>query len=143
MCDVPKESKVLIRTSRVRADGLIGYLLELVCREVRGVGDGAQAGNEGRLDVADGLPVHAVKEGMVLDLFDSQAAVRRGDQPADAIVARMLRTRCSGTREMKQCCSQLGARDAVHEAVNAPLDQILCLAAEVDVIGELQVVVPL
>ena len=75
MKDIPEEREVFVRASRIRADGLVWHLLEFVCGEVRGVGDGAQAGDERRLDVADGGPVDTVEERVVLDLIDSEAAV--------------------------------------------------------------------
>ena len=77
---VPEEREVLARTCGVPAHGFVRDLLELFCGEVRGVGDGAQAGDEGRLDVPDSLPVDAVEEGMLLDLLYGETLVWRRDQ---------------------------------------------------------------
>lgn len=71
----PQECEIFVRAGRVRADGLLWHLLELVRGEVRRVGDGLEAGYERRVDLADRGPVHAVEERMVFDLFHAQPAV--------------------------------------------------------------------
>ena len=72
---VPQEGEILARTSGVGTNGLVWHLLELVCGEIRSVCDGPKTGDERRLDVADGGPVDAVEEGVVLDLIDGETTV--------------------------------------------------------------------
>ena len=85
---VPEESEILVGAGGVPANGLVWYLVELVRREVGGVRDRAEAGNERSVNVPDACPVDPVKERMVLDLVDVQTAVGGRDQPGKVCMSR-------------------------------------------------------
>ena len=69
----PEESKILVRARGVPTNRLVRHLVELVRREVRGVSDGPEVWNKWRIDLSDGLPVHAIEEGVVLNLVHIEA----------------------------------------------------------------------
>lgn len=79
---LPKECKVLARVVSVSCRSLVrATLLKIVDREIRRVGDGPQARYEGGINLPDGIPVHTVEEGMVLDLLDVHSPISAGDEP--------------------------------------------------------------
>lgn len=83
--DIPEEREVLVRTAVVGIGGLLGSLVELVCREVRRVRDRAQIRHEGGVDVANSVPVDTVEKRVAFDLVNAQPPVRRCDQSAYGI----------------------------------------------------------
>lgn len=86
--DAPEEGEVLVRTAVVGIGGLLGSLVELVCREVRRVRDRAQIRHEGRVDVADSVPVDAVEKRVAFNLVNTQPPIRRCDQSAKDVSGR-------------------------------------------------------
>ena len=60
---VAKEGEILLcARSSFRSGGNFGHLVELVCWEVRGIGDTPQVGNKGGVNVSDRGPVYPIKE---------------------------------------------------------------------------------
>jgi hypothetical protein len=53
----------------------VGHLVQVLGREVGRIGHRPEVRYEGGVDVPDGVPVDAVKEGVSLDLVDVQTSV--------------------------------------------------------------------
>lgn len=79
--DVPEECEVLVRARGICAHRFVWYLLELVRGEIGRVCDGAEAGDEGGVDVPDTCPIDPVEKRVMLNLINGQTVVGRRDQP--------------------------------------------------------------
>lgn len=67
--DAPNESEILLSARSISAGGLIGYVLQLVCREIRCIGNRPQMWYERSSDLTDRLPVYTSKEWMSFDML--------------------------------------------------------------------------
>ena len=79
--NVPQESQLLVGSSGISTRRLVRNLVQLVRREIRGIRDRPQPGNERCLYIPDRGPIHPIEERMFLDVFHAQTTIRRSDQP--------------------------------------------------------------
>ena len=103
---------------------MIRNVFEVLRWEIRRVRDGTEVRNEGSIDISDRVPVYSIEEWMRPDLVNSVARVLRGDEPGGGKI-RQARG--------PSICIILRL---------SPSDHVLRLTAEVDIIGEVQMVLP-
>jgi len=78
---VSQKREVFVCTTCVCTNRFLWDLLEFVRGEVWCIGDGPQMRNKRCIDLANGVPVYTVEEGMLFDLFNRHTLILGRNQP--------------------------------------------------------------